>query len=93
MPHTVVKSYQNQNYEQIRQKCLSRDELFFDSKFAADETSIYRNADAASSNSNIISDGRNIVWKRPNEFLANPVFILRDSIDWSNIVQGDLGNW
>lgn len=93
MPHTVVvKSYQNQNYEQIRQKCLSRDELFTDSKFAADETSIYRAA-AASSNINIISDGRNIVWKRPNEFLENPVFVLRDSIDWSNLVQGDLGNW
>ena len=85
--NTIIKSHLNQNYEQIRQTYLSKKELFVDTTFPADDSSLYRAG-------NKLNDPHRIVWKRPHEFIENPVFIANlNEIDWSNIIQGDLGNW
>lgn len=83
MPKNTIKSYLNQNYEQIHQECLSRKALFVDTTFPANDSSIYRAGNKS----------KDIVWKRPHEFIENPVFSSSNEIDWSNIIQGDLGNW
>lgn len=77
------KPYLNQNYEILKQTCLSRNLLFEDDTFPANESSIWR--------VNKI-DCKNIKWKRPFEFLENPKFIVKD-IDPSDLSQGQIGNW
>jgi hypothetical protein len=50
-----TEKFKIQNYERIKSKCLENNELFVDTTFPANDTSLFKNK---------IMNG--IVWKRPH---------------------------
>ena len=82
MSHSY-KPYLCQNYDLIRKTCRIRNELFIDDMFPAHDSSIYLSGK---------NDDRDIIWKRPRDFLSRPGFMLNHG-DMSNLTQGNLGNW
>ncbi|XP_014907204.1 calpain-2 catalytic subunit-like [Poecilia latipinna] len=75
-----------QDYEALRQQCLSRGRLFEDDSFGAESKSLGYNELGPYS-----SKTRDIVWKRPMELCSNPKFI-DDGATRTDICQGALGD-
>ncbi|XP_043993183.1 calpain-2 catalytic subunit-like [Gambusia affinis] len=76
----------DQDYETLREQCLSRGRLFEDDSFGAESKSLgYNELGPYSSNT------RGIVWKRPTELCSNPMFI-DDGATRMDICQGALGD-
>lgn len=87
MPQSIIKYYRNQNYEAIKRNCCRNDELFVDDTFEANEASIFRNGRCKSELSTIL-------WKRPFQFVKEPVFVLNDFAEsLLDLTQGCLGDW
>lgn len=78
----TITYYQDQNYDQLKAKCLQRNRLFEDKSFPADESSIAKCQPV----------NKQIFWKRPHEIVQNPVFI-DGYIEPNDLDQGQLGNW
>ncbi|XP_027863484.1 calpain-2 catalytic subunit-like [Xiphophorus couchianus] len=76
----------DQDYEALRQQCLSRGRLFEDGSFGAESKSLGYNELGPYS-----SKTRGIVWKRPMELCSNPKFI-DDGATRTDICQGALGD-
>ncbi|XP_054885419.1 calpain-8 isoform X2 [Poeciliopsis prolifica] len=76
----------DQDYEALRQQCLSRGRLFEDDSFGATSKSLGYNELGPYS-----SKTRGIVWKRPTELCSNPKFI-DDGATRTDICQGALGD-
>lgn len=76
----------DQDYETLRQQCLSSGRLFEDDCFNAESKSLGYNELGAYS-----SKTRGIVWKRPTELCPNPKFI-DDGATRTDICQGALGD-
>ena len=74
------KPYLNQNYQELKDKCLKSKKLFEDDKFKANNSSLAK-----------FKVPENISWKRPHEICENPQFIV-DFIEPNDIDQGSLGN-
>ena len=68
------KPYLNQNYQELKDKCLKSKKLFEDDKFKANNSSLAK-----------FKVPDNISWKRPHEIFENPQFIVNfivpDDID------------
>uniref|UniRef100_A0A8C6L2J4 calpain-2 n=1 Tax=Nothobranchius furzeri TaxID=105023 RepID=A0A8C6L2J4_NOTFU len=75
-----------QDYESLRQQCLSSGRLFVDNNFPAESKSLGYNELGPYS-----SKTRGIVWKRPTELCAKPVFIDNGATR-TDICQGSLGD-
>uniref|UniRef100_A0A3P9GZ06 Calpain catalytic domain-containing protein n=1 Tax=Oryzias latipes TaxID=8090 RepID=A0A3P9GZ06_ORYLA len=75
-----------QDFETLRQECLSSGRLFEDGCFPAQSKSLgYKELGPFSSKT------RGIVWKRPTELCSNPKFI-DDGATRTDICQGSLGD-
>uniref|UniRef100_A0A3B3DZH5 Calpain catalytic domain-containing protein n=1 Tax=Oryzias melastigma TaxID=30732 RepID=A0A3B3DZH5_ORYME len=75
-----------QDFETLRQQCLSKGRLFEDDCFPAHSRSLgYKDLGPYSSKT------RGIVWKRPTELCSNPQFI-DDGATRTDICQGSLGD-
>ncbi|KAL4648407.1 calpain-9 [Arapaima gigas] len=68
-------------FEQLRQECLRRKQLFEDPDFPACDSSLFFSE----------SVPINFEWKRPRDICSNPKFIL-DGADRTDICQGQLGD-
>ncbi|CAF0712164.1 unnamed protein product [Brachionus calyciflorus] len=75
------KNFLNQNFSEIKQNCLKSGVLFEDDQFPADKNSISKKN----------NDEDLFIWKRPHEFITNPVFISEDTQNWY-LNQGELGD-
>ena len=75
------KPYLDQNYEEIKQKCLQSGKLFKDKLFPANDSSIAR-----------IKTKQQVVWKRPHEIVENPQFIVNNIVP-NDLDQGQIGDW
>ncbi len=78
----TIKYFLDQNYEEIKDKCLKSNQLFVDDKFLPDKTSI----------STKTNDGKLFQWLRPKDIVSNPQFII-GSIQSTDLDQGQIGNW
>ncbi|RNA25140.1 calpain-2 catalytic subunit-like [Brachionus plicatilis] len=77
----TAKSFLNQNFDELKKKCLQNKILFEDNTFPANKLSI----------SNKTNDGESYIWKRPFELCPNPVFLVEENPSWF-INQGQLGD-
>ena len=77
----IISWHLNQNYDLIKEQCISSDILFEDPEFPAYESSLFKFNKAE----------KKIFWKRPHEFLNEPKFIL-DKVE-PTLCQGCLCNW
>ena len=77
-----IKCFLDQNYDEIKARCLKSNQLFVDDKFPPDKTSI----------SNKSNDGEHFGWARPKDIVSNPQFII-GSIQPTDLDQGQIGNW
>ena len=78
----MLKKFFDQNYDELKQRCLKTGHLFEDEKFPANKTSI----------SNKTNSGEELVWKRPHELFQDPIFIS-DDYKTCLLNQGELGDW
>ncbi|XP_017268469.1 calpain-2 catalytic subunit-like [Kryptolebias marmoratus] len=78
--------FSGQDYETLRQQCLSSGRLFEDDCFPAESKSVGYNELGPYS-----SKTRGIVWKRPKELCSDPKFI-DDGATRTDICQGALGD-
>uniref|UniRef100_A0A4W4ER96 Calpain 2, (m/II) large subunit b n=1 Tax=Electrophorus electricus TaxID=8005 RepID=A0A4W4ER96_ELEEL len=78
--------YLNQNFETLRNECLSRGQLFCDPTFPAIAESLGFNELGPRS-----SKTRGVQWKRPGELTSNPEFIVGGATR-TDICQGSLGD-
>jgi hypothetical protein len=72
-----IKPYLNQDYEEIRKKCLRSGRLFVDDRFPPSETSLYK----------YNSFERSIYWKRPKEITKEAKFFV-DGANPNDLDQG-----
>uniref|UniRef100_A0A8C6L1B4 Calpain 8 n=1 Tax=Nothobranchius furzeri TaxID=105023 RepID=A0A8C6L1B4_NOTFU len=84
-PEVLIR-FGGQDYESLRQQCLSSGRLFVDNNFPAESKSLGYNELGPYS-----SKTRGIVWKRPTELCAKPVFIDNGATR-TDICQGSLGD-
>lgn len=70
-----------QDYETIRKACLASGTLFEDPEFLADDSSIKYSGKAS----------HPFVWKRPNEIVDDPHFIVK-GFSRFDVLQGELGD-
>ncbi|XP_033735907.1 calpain-B-like isoform X15 [Pecten maximus] len=72
----------NQNYDQIKAKCLAEGILFEDPEFEACDNSIFYSK----------KPSRPFEWKRPTEICDNPQFIDQHGASRFDVQQGELGD-
>ncbi|XP_047482673.1 calpain-B-like [Penaeus chinensis] len=71
-----LRLFKGQNYRKLKAKCLSVGELFLDTEFPADASSL--------------GFEKAVEWKRPTELVASPQFVK--SMSRFSVKQGELGN-
>ncbi|CAD8099985.1 unnamed protein product [Paramecium sonneborni] len=76
----------NQENQNLKEMPQNQQFLFLDEQFPPNQSSISK----VPNNSSFTS--RNIVWKRPKEFLQPDQINLFDTIDPKDVIQGELGN-
>ncbi|XP_073454790.1 calpain-2 catalytic subunit-like [Aquarana catesbeiana] len=81
-----ISPYLDQDYNQLRKKCLQEKRLFEDPYFPAQPKSLGYNKLGPRS-----PDTVGIQWKRPQEICNVPQFIC-ENMKWTDICQGQLGN-
>ncbi|XP_040260945.1 calpain-2 catalytic subunit-like [Bufo bufo] len=82
----TISPYLDQDYRTLFQDCLQRNRLFEDPHFPAGPAALGFNQLGPWS-----PQTRGIQWKRPQELVRYPQFIS-DSMKWTDICQGQLGN-
>ncbi|XP_070577667.1 calpain-3-like isoform X2 [Ptychodera flava] len=73
--------YSNQNYEEIKRKCLANGELWEDSEFPAVDSSIFYSK----------MPPKKFEWKRPGEIVSDPQLFVGGASRF-DIAQGELGD-
>ena len=86
-----LKSYLNQNFSDLKQRCLKTNTLFEDDDtFAATQSSLYKKNANTRPNE---PEPSSILWLRPHQFVENPLLVSGDKLNSTLICQGQLGNW
>lgn len=80
----LIRPYLNQNFYELKQKCLSERILFKDESFLPDDRSLKRTRN--------LSNDEKICWKRPHEIIENPAFLTTTATNPTYLNQGNLGN-
>jgi calpain-5 len=78
-----LKPYLNQNFESIKQSCLSTGALFVDPEFPASRSSLAKK--------NGMKNLDKITWKRPKDFVRDPQLIV-DKVTPQDLDQGAIGD-
>ena len=81
----LFEPYLNQNFNELKQNCLSQKSLFKDDKFLPEDKSLKRTG-------NLTPDDGKIYWKRPHEIVKKPKFLTTTAINPTHLSQGCLGN-
>jgi calpain-5 len=72
--------FSSQKYDKLKASCLSKNNLFVDELFPANDTSLFRKKRI-----------NGVKWKRPHEICSSPKFVI-GGISARDVNQGQLGN-
>ncbi|XP_061455097.1 calpain-6 isoform X2 [Rhineura floridana] len=81
MDSKSVKPFKNQNYQQLKHKCLEQRNLFEDPEFPASDASLFYRSPPPGK----------VEWKRPKELCEDPHLFV-NGISSHDLLQGKLGN-
>ncbi|XP_053129228.1 calpain-6 isoform X2 [Hemicordylus capensis] len=81
MGSSSVKPFKDQKYQQLKQQCIAKGELFEDPEFPASDASLFYSGPPP----------RKVEWKRPKELCEDPRLFV-NGISSHDLHQGKLGN-